>query len=337
MTQPRLIAQVKVTNGGGTFDSLAPAKPGAETIRIAASVDKTLEQTPNKATIRVWNLDDKTIDKIQGVVRKRVEWTIEEREALRLAGASDAPITTVYDNAGIAAVELAWGYEQAAPGLPLPPLSVGFIGGSIRMDIEDDGEDSVLVMQCEDAGAILTAARLNKSYASGTDTITIVVDLINAMGLVVDEANLRNLMQSALIRRGIPIGKLQQIGGYNASGVPAAVQVRNIMKSQGLRWSVQDGRFLLLDRESVLPGYAPIELSAEKETLWNNPRRQQSQDMSAVTWATPEIRPGRQVRVIAQDLDAQFRVDRVKHTIDTENGGRSVPMLAKLQTIAGVF
>ncbi len=334
MTQPRLIARVKITNGGGTFDS-QPLVPQNEEIRIAFSVTKTLDQAPNTATIKITNLAPERVDQIQGVVVSRVEWTLAERAALRVAGLSSAPIETIYDNAGIAAVVLSWGYEGAVPPLPFPPLSEGFVGGSVSMEVEDDGETSTLSLKCEDAGQIMTAARLNQSYSSGTDTVTIVVDLINAMGLQVNEANLRNLMQSSLIKRGIPIGKLLQIGGYNASRVPAAQQLYRIMKSLDLRWSAQDGRFLLLDRESVIPGYPPIVLSAATDTLFNNPRRRQAQQMSAQTWATPEIRPGREVLIQANELSTQYRVDRVTHTGDTEEGGASVPVLDKIQIIPG--
>ncbi len=332
MTQPRLIARVRITNGGGTFDS-QPLVPSEETIRIAFDVQKSIDQQPNTATIRLWNLSPERVDQIQGVVVSRVEWTIAERAALRTAGLSSAPIETVYDNAGIAAVVFSWGYEGAAPPLPFPPLSEGFVGGSVSMEVDDNGEDSILTLKCEDAGQIMTAARLNQSYSSGTDTVTIVVDLINAMGLTVNDTNLRNLMQSSLLKRAIPIGKLQQIGGYNASRVPAAQQLRRIMKSLNLRWSAQDGRFLLLDRESVIPGYPPIVLSAATDSLFNNPRRRQAQQMAVQTWATPEIRPGREVLIQANELSTQYRVDRVTHTGDTEEGGQSVPVLDKIQII----
>jgi hypothetical protein len=336
MTQPRLIARLQITNGDGTFDS-RPTDVAEDDIRIEWDVRKSLEQTPNTAVIKVYNLSPQRIEQIQGVVVSRTEWTLEEREALRQAGASTQPIETTYDNAGIASVVLSWGYRGATAITPFPPLSVGFIGGSYSMEVEDDGETQILVIEAEDAGQLLTAARLNKSYSNGADTVNIVVDLINACGLSVDEAQLRNLMGSSVLRRGFPIGKLRQIGGYNASKVPAADQLRKIFRSLDLRWSVQDGRFLLLDRDSVIPGLPPIVLSAARDTLWNNPSRQQAELMAAETWCNAEIRPGRVIQIEATNLSTSYRIERVQHTGDTEEGGKSVPLLDALQTIEGVF
>ena len=143
-------------------------------------------------------------------------------------------------------------------------------------------------------------------------------------------------MQTSLIRRGIPVGELVQLTGYNAGACPAAQQVKVVMDSLSLRWSIQDGEFLLLDTDSVLVGYPALRLSANEFSLFGNPERLEAQQMRAKTWATAEARPGRQVLIEATDLGTQYRIDRIKHSGDTYSGGVSVLTLDSLQTIAGI-
>jgi hypothetical protein len=340
VTLPRVLARLEVTNGAGTFDSQNPAPSrgdGLDSARIAFEVTKTLEPTPNTAIVRIWNLSQATIDRITGTVRKRLEWSPTERAELAAAGLAATPIEVVYDNSGLASIRLSWGYAGADPTTPFPPLSVGFIGASDSITVESDGLDSVLVIKAEDAGQLLGAARLLKSYKAGTSTVDILADLITACAVQVDKAGLEAAMGSALTARGIPVGKLVQLTGYNASGTPAAQQVKAVMDSLELRWSVQDGEFLLLDSSTVLPGYLPLILSAEAGTLFGTPERLEAQQMRARTWANAEARPGRQVLIEATDLGTQYRIDRVRHTIDTYSGGQSTVTLDALQTIPGLF
>ena len=338
MTLPRLLARLEVTNAQGLFDSQATTTGDSLTVpRISWTVTKTLDPTANTAEIRIYNLSQETVDLITGTVRVRTEWTALEKLELLSFGASAAPIETIYDNFGLGSVRLAWGYEGANPNTAFPPMSIGFIGGSSNMTVESDGLDSVLVIKAEDAGQLLAAGRLQKSYRAGTDTVDILVDLINAVGIGVDRARLAAAMQSALIARGIPVGKLSQLRGYNAGTAPAAQLIKAVMDGLDLRWSVQDGQFLVLDTNTVLAGYEPIVLSGEAGTLFGNPERLSAQEMRAKTWATAEVRPGREVLVAGAGVTAQYRVDRVQHTGDVYTGGQSTPTLGAIQTIAGVF
>lgn len=340
MVQPRFLARLEVTNGGGTFDSQNPAPRRGDTLdsaRIAFKVEKTLDPAPNQAEISIYNLSQQRIDQITGTVRKRIEWTPEEREELLALGLSAAPVETVYDNFGLGSVRLSWGYEGADQNTAFPPLSVGFIGGSSSMTVTDDGTDRILMIRAEDGGQLLGAGRLKKSYKGGTSTVDILADLIAAVGLSVDKSRLEQAMASALIARGISVGKLVQLGPYNASTAPAAAQITTVMDSLQLRWSVQDGEFLLLDTNTVLAGYPPLVLSEEAGSLFGNPERLEAQQMRAQTWAAAEARPGREVLLEAEDLSTQYRIDRVTHAGDTYEGGESVVTLDAIQTIPGVF
>jgi len=340
VTLPRLLARVEITNGGGTFDSQNPSPTrgdGLDEARISFDVERTLDPSPNTAKIRLWNLSQETIDLITGTVRKRIEWTAEEKAELAALGASSAPIEAVYDNSGLASVRLSWGYAGADPTTPFPPLSVGFIGESSKMTDASDGLDSILEISASDGGQLLGAGRLQKSYKRNASLVTVVGDLVRACGLSIDEDRLGTAMEAALFARGIPVSDLKLLTGYNAATAPAADQVNSIMDGLALRWSIQDGEFLLLDTNTVLAGYPPLVLTQETFSLFGNPERLEAQQMRARTWASAEARPGRQVQIQATDLGTQYRIDRVRHSGDTYSGGESVVTLDAIQTIPGVF
>lgn len=334
MAKPRLRTRLQITNGGGTFDSASPfivRGDALDEVRIEFEVIKTLDPTPNTATITIYNLSQKTIDQICGTVRKRIEFTPEERAQLEAFGASSAPVEVVYDNFGLGSIRLSWGYAGE------DELAVGFIGGSTNMTDETDGLTSKLVIRAEDGSQLLGAGRLKRYYKGGTDTVVIVRDLVQSCGLTVDEDRLRTAMQSNLISRWIALSNLTQVTGYNAASAPAQDLIRSVMDSLGVRWSIQDGEFLVLDTQTVLAGYEPLVLSEQDFTLFGSPRRLEAQQLEARTWANAEARPGRQVQVLATDLDTQYRIDTAKTTGDGYEGGSTTLTLDALQVIPGLF
>lgn len=338
MTNPLFQARLQVTNGGGTFDSQGTTElrgDGLDVPRIEFTVNKTLDPTPNTAEIRISNLSQATLDKITGTVTKRIEFTPEEQAQLAAAGASSQPFEVTYDNFGLGSIVLSWGYAGSNPGSPFPPLSVGFIGASSRMAVER-GLTTVLKIDAEDGGQLVGAARLVKSYKAGTNTVDILVDLINACGLTVDKAKLEAAMLQSLQRDGFSPSKIVQIRGYNAAH-PAAELIRSIMTARKLRWSVQDGEFLVVGPDTVLAGYPALSLSTTDGTMLGKPEQLEAQQLRARTNANAEARPGREVDVQATGINAQYRIDSVKHTGDTDKGGESEVTLDAIQVIPGLF
>lgn len=349
MSWPQLRVRCEITNGGGTFDSQGSEQvrgDGLDVPRIEATVTKTLDPVPNTAEIKIYNPSEATLDLITGTVRKRTEYTNADRQALydlglglsqdQIAVLTAAPIETIYDNFGLGSVRLSWGYQGTDPLSPFPPLSLGFIGGSSNMTVER-GLTTVLTIKAEDGGQLLGAARLNKSYKAGADTTDILVDLINSCGLSVSRDRLNQAILAVLIGRNLPPTKILQGRGYNAMTSPAADQIRSVMTALGLRWSVQDGEFLVLDSNTVLAGFSALSLMPEDGTLLGKPEQLEAQQLRARTHANAEARPGRQVLVTARNIKAQFRIDRVTHSLDTKTGGESVVTLSEIQVVAGVF
>jgi len=344
MTQPRLLARVEITNAQGLWDSQNPNPRLGDTldsVRISFEVRKTLESTPNTAEITIWNLSPATVNRITGTVRKRLDWTPEQRQQLVAAGADSTPVELVYDNAGLASVRLSFGYEGASQTTSFPPLSLGFLGASSAITSITDGVDSQLVIKCEDAGAMLGAGRPTRggsspvSYAPGTPFATVVKGLVNALGLTINEATLTNTLRSALLSRDIPLSNLIIASPYNATSATAAEQLRTVFDGLELRWSVQDGEFVLLDSFDTLAGFPPLVIAGD--SLHGQAETLESGEQRVRTWANAEARPGREVRLQSDLLGAQYRIDSVETSGDTYEGGETSPTLSEIQTVQGLF
>jgi hypothetical protein len=345
MGVPIFVARLRITNGDGVFDSLSS---GRTQPRIIFDVRQSLAASPNSAAISIYNLAPDTIAKITGVVRTRVDWTPAERAQLLEAGASAEPIETIGDGFGFVAVELSWGYTDSERYDPETALRVGFVGQSSRPRVVRDGTDRVLVLECTDAGNLLgagsvlqragggPAAYRSKSYAPGSSAVDVIMDLVYAMGLSTDRATLEQQLTSALLARGLPPGDLFLSGGYTSSG-PAQPLLEGFLRSLDLRWSVQNGELLLLSQSSVIPGLAPLLLSTERRNIIGEPERLEGTRLGVSTFALADIRPGRQVDVLAGDINASFRADEVSTRGDTSSGAQADLRLDELQIIPGVL
>lgn len=345
MGAPVLVAQLRVTNALGAFDSLNPA-PFAVQPRISFTVKHSLSSAANTASISIYNLAPDTIAKVTGTVTRRYDWTPAERAELLAAGASAAPFEVTADGFGMGAIELSWGYADSETMDIVSALSVGFVGQSLRMSAPP-GLDRVLTIEAEDGSQSLGAAEVvqlagagavayqAKSYKAGTDVVDIIVDLINALGLSVDRGELSNAIQAAMAERGLPLAETKIIGGYNSSG-SARAQLEAFLSALALRWSIQDGAFILLSRSGLIPGFPPFQLSTLAANIVGQPKIGEAGKLSITTWATTAAKPGRQVDVLTETIAAGYRVDESTTTGDTYSGGSTVLALDELQTLAGI-
>lgn len=348
MGTPIFVARLRVTNGDGTFDSLGDVDARGERPRIQADIVRSLANEPNTANVRIYNLAEDTIAKITGTVRSRIDWTPQEREALLAAGASAEPVELVADSNGLASIELSWGYADSEDRDIEPALAVGFVGQSSTIRPSWSGSDEILTIEAEDSGTLLGAGEVvqesgvgvvryrAKSYAGGTDIADVLVDLIAACGARADRDTLAAAIAVAMADKGLPAADTKVIGGYSASG-PARPQVQAILGALGLRWSIQNGEFLVLGPDSVLPGVEPLELSTEAGNIIGQPRTLEANRLEIETWATASADPGRQVGVVATNIAASYRLDVAETNFDTYSGGSTTLKLDELQTIPGVF
>jgi len=349
MGAPIFVCRLRVTNAGGTWDSLNIDDP-REQPRIAGVVRRSLSQEPNTADVRVYNLAPDTVARITGVVTTRLDWTPAERAQLLAAGASTAPLELTSDTFGLGTIELSWGYADSETigndGELEAALGVGFIGQVTDGPREERaGLDLVLRMLAQDAGHTLGAAEVvqqagggtvaheGKSYAAGTRVSAILGDMINAIGLSSDVSQLDSQLAAAFADKGYPLSDLVIGAGYNASG-PVRPQIEALLRNLGLRWSIQNGDFLILDSDSVIPGFAPLDLGSDQ--LIGTPK-EGAGTLEVSTAANPEALPGRQVDVTTEGRRVSYRTEEAETPFDTYSGAQTDMKLQELQTIPGLF
>jgi hypothetical protein len=344
---PVFVARLQVLNALGLFDSLN-VEPFAEQCRIKFSVKKSLETEPNTATIDLYNLNDLTINLIRGVVRSRIEWSATEKAALMVAGASAAPVELTADGFGLGSIVLSWGYADSATMLLLPALKIGFKGQSTNMRVVREGADRILRIEAEDCGHLLGAAEVvqiagggvvplvNKSYAPGTPVAVVMADFIYAMGITVSLADLTLAIANAFTLKGLPAAETSLLSGYNASG-SARDQLDRFLKALGIRWSIQDGEFIILTGAGVLLGYEPLVLSTALGNIIGDPEQKESTKLGIDTFADADARPGRMTTVASLNIAAAYRIAHATTDGDTYSGGQTALDLDELVTIAGVI
>lgn len=344
MGHPVLVARLRVTNDGGTFDSLSN---GPEQPRIVWETKHTLGNEPNTARIGIYNLAPDTVAKIQGVVKIRREWTPGERAALLLKGASTEPFEVVTDSLGLGQVELFWGFadsENLSRDAIEAALALGFSGQiTDGPRVVRQGNDLITTMLCQDAGETLGAAEVvqeagqgaaafeGKSYAAGTKVSEIIGDLVNSIGISVDVGKVETLLVAALAARGLPAADAKTFAGYNASG-PARPQIERFLSSLDLRWSIYNGELFIFADGETLPGIEPLELSTARANVIGQP--EVSADGTQVsTQATTRAIPGRRCQILTDSIAQAYRIDEAATRGDTLSGGLTTLRGESLQTL----
>lgn len=120
----------------------------------------------------------------------------------------------------------------------------------LSMDMRDagttkDGEDYKTIITGDDGGRSFREARFNKQYTTGTSVSQIIKDCADAMGIGTGNvATGANAASIAGLGQNIP-------HTFTASG-SAQSSLDRIVRSAGLRWSVQNGSIQLLKKSTPL-------------------------------------------------------------------------------------
>ena len=288
---------------------------GRAGLRVDFEVMRSLKPEANTGIVTVFNLAARTRDAISDVVRRKLALTEAEREALRAAGASGAPIEQVYDNMGIAYVRLLVGYASRPD---FPPVLGGLLeGDSQTIRHQRDGQDWVTQIEVGDAETALREAFLAKSYGKGTRVVDVIVDLVKTLGASVTPQQ-RGLLTSKLGGAGNTV--LPK--GWSASG-SAFAYLQEFLRLLEIEWSIQDGAFLVLDNEpgaalSVLPD-PPLQVS-QAAGMVGTPRPLESGGYEVAVLCDPEAKPGRACHVVSEEVRGAFRIEQVRHSGSTRGG-----------------
>lgn len=171
-------------------------------------------------------------------------------------------------------------------------------------------------IEAMDGGRSYTAARVSRSFAPGTPVVTVLGAAVDAMGI--GRGNLADFASSGLEGAGSVYRE-----GATLSG-PAVREVDGIVRSMGLRWSVQNGVFQLLRRGRPLEA-GSVRL-AEGTGLIGAPAVDANGDVTATALIIPGLDPGRKIVLDSETISGGFEVRRVEYEGET----RGDPWYAQL-------
>jgi hypothetical protein len=229
-------------------------------------VERTVDPAPNKAEVRIFNLNDEH--------RKQLE------------GQKSIP------------VELYVGYEEDG--------SSGLIfQGSLRTAYSEHlAPDWVTTLNSGDGDRVANAARVSKSFKPGTLFNTILDDLAGSLG--VGLGNARQAFKQGRYADGVT----ELLGGGVIQG-SADKELRRLLGSAGLEYSIQNGELQVLPIGKALSGVA--QLLSPQTGLVGSPKRGAKGRLKLRALLLPEVFPGRKVQVDARDVKGFFRVEKAHY------------------------
>ena len=285
-------------------------------IRIAYDVTKSLDFSANSAQIQIYNLSEETRRKISGVVQIEAGWTEAQRLALSLAGANTADPTLTYTNLGLAGIRLLGGYQG--------DLGLLMEGTSERIRHFAEPPDIITMINMGDMAAGIREAAINQSWGPGTDGIDVIEALVNAMG-----GSLTPAVKLRLRALNAELSVIDFPFGFLAVG-QAHPLLTEFMQLLEVKWSFQDGEFVLLSADGVLPDL-PI-LLEERTGLIGQPRQLEGDGVEVTALLDAGMKPGRAIQLASRQVEGFFRVNTAKSTGDTHAGSNhTVAELDKVQ------
>lgn len=244
---------------------------------VAFDIEKTLEHKPNSCSLVVYNL------------------SADHRHQLEQLN--------VYRKSrpGHIRVEVEAGYEEGTSLL---------FRGDLRTAVsKQEGLSTwATTIEGEDGGRAMRWSRVNQSFPPGTPVATVVRACAQAMG--VGEGNTSDVTSSARFLTGGDSFR----DGTVLSG-PAPDELRTILRSLGLTYSVQDGVLQILRRGAALQTTA-VRL-APGSGLVEYPVRSADGKVAAKCLLIPDLYPGRKVFFDTESISGFFRIRTVKYSGDT--------------------
>lgn len=299
------VATLRVTNGAGIFI----VQSGADGLHIHAEVTKTLEPAANTARIDVYNLSKVSRDILAKKVKTVIHFNAAQRAQLQAIGSSITSRSFAYSEIGMASVELRAGYEGGDEGLI-------FEGEAQRTTHEKvNATDWKSTLTCADSAAGIREGKLNKSYSPGIEMAAVVADLVRAMGVRISLATVAALTL-AMTRVGSSAVTFPL--GYTASG-KAWGQIEQILHFVDVKWSIQDGEFVVLPDNSALPA-EPVLVNVDTGMI-GSPRELEDGKWEVRSLLDRRIKPGATITLESKYVDGVFRTDAARYSIDTGGSG----------------
>ena len=247
-------------------------------LRVAFSVERSVRSTPNKATVRIWNLT-------------------RDHQA-QIQEAADAQLV----------VEAGYEDDRGPEQLFRGEVSRARANQAPTSRTERSGQDVITFVEGRDAGGAYQRARIEQSFEPDVQVSTVVRACADALG--VGAGNVEELAGIAELGTG---GTMYP-EGIVLSG-QASRELTRILRELGLRWSVQHGALQLLRRGEPLQTRA-IRLTPSTGLL-GSPTVGTRGRVNARALLTPDLWPGRRVRLESERVQGRFSCRSVTYIGDS--------------------
>jgi hypothetical protein len=183
------------------------------------------------------------------------------------------------------------------------PVLKGIFQGNIqRVDTKREGADIKTIIEAGDGFEAIKEKHIDQSFGPFTTAVQAFTQIAAKMGL--------------------PLGTIVPgftdvfTGGLSVSGL-ASDELDKLTQSAGLEWSVQDGKLNILK-----PGIPTTETAVvlTSETGLLGVPSKSKVGIEFVSVLNPDLTPGRAVLLTSKAITGAFRVKRVVHTGDTNQG-----------------
>ena len=202
------------------------------------------------------------------------------------------------------------GYENDQSG-----LSVIFKGEILNSTSSKIGTERLTILHCGDSDTAINLNQYQKSYRPGTKIRTIVTDIVNTMGVIVEDQNYSDIPSDSFISSYIAFGASKKI-------------LDDLIKKVGLEWYIQDGVFYAKKRIDIKRVNAII--INENTGLISSPERKNEKKTTSVDTESgvtfnsvlnPDLVPGQTVKIESEysstNTKGLFTIKEVKIQGDT--------------------
>jgi hypothetical protein len=183
-----------------------------------------------------------------------------------------------------------------------------FLGALRRASTTRTGADLITRIECDDGGVQYLNGRVNLSYASGTQLSIVLNDLVAAMGL--GAGNLSSFSNRPLEGAGNTFTRGTVLSGK------AADEFAGLIRSMGLRWSIQNGVIQIQDRGQPVPSAQVVSLS-ESTGLIGAPSADHRGIVTAQSLIMAGLDAGGKVALSSVRFNAGYEIRSVQYTGST--------------------
>jgi hypothetical protein len=235
-------------------------------------------------------------------VRFKIEKTLTEQPntcEIEILNASPESRAAFQVKPSIMIVEA--GY-QSDPTRP-PELAKIFEGDVMFAASEHPGVDWVTKVTAAEGGRAYARASVNRSYAAGATYAQAISDTAKSMGLKMPSS----------IAEAKSLSK-QFVSGVALTG-PSRKQMSKLTSAVGMGWSVQNGQLQLLNAFGVRADEAVV--ISKKTGMIGQPILGAPKEpgepvtVKVSTLLEPALLPGGRIKVIAENVEGLFRIDKV--------------------------